>query len=495
MISTSVDEYQNDTEIQSLHSLAYVNRAKKFIEKEGYDEAEDILLQALELPQKDALVYKYLGLVYDKQKNFEKAVEVYQSSAEIGPLDKNVWQKLGFALIAVEKYVEAEKSFENSNRVSAGNTDTYTGWGMSLMKQGEYEQAREKFSTAVNINKYNFSAIFLSAVMDINLEEYDKAESKLIFLANVTPNETNTFEYAHLKFLKGDYETALRYANISLEHNSCMLPSYLLIAKIHSLNFNKDEAISSFETAEARELTSFALYFEWGLALERFHMYSEAKEKFLLAMDFDNKNPVLLANLALMNALLDSFDDTYIYSQMVSEIAPDNKILKLINGIIDYEKDEFSSAVRLLKDGMSGDFLDAINSYYLAKCYEKMNDEVRVKDYYEAALQKNPVYLNAYLAYAKFMIDNEDYAEAKRKLRKAMRISPENTVVLNALFFVGYKLEKENSCEFNIKELFLLAEKIKNIDIEKFLYDNELAELIGVLEPKSEHLSVLYDEN
>ena len=65
-LSSSIDKYQEETVIQSLPSYAIVNRAKALMAKEKYAEAEVVLKKALELPQKDALVYKYLGAVYEK---------------------------------------------------------------------------------------------------------------------------------------------------------------------------------------------------------------------------------------------------------------------------------------------------------------------------------------------------------------------------------------------------------------------------------------------
>ena len=222
-----VDKYKKDTVIQSLPTLTFVNRAKKMIEQGDFVEAEDVLKKALELPQKDALVYKYLGLVYEKTGRNDLAVESYQNSAEINPQDKNIWQRLGFSLISTGKFEQAEKAFENSDKIQCGVSETYTGWGMALMKQEKFSGAREKFAKASNMNKYNFSAMFLCAVVEIKLEMYDKAEEKLAFLTKVYPNEGNTFEYARLKAIKNDYADAIYYAKKALEYNSNMLPAYI----------------------------------------------------------------------------------------------------------------------------------------------------------------------------------------------------------------------------------------------------------------------------
>ena len=261
-LNSSIDDYKKDTIIQSLPSYTFVNRAKKLLENEKYDEAEKILLEALELPQEDSLVYKYLGAVYEKMGKHELAVENYQKSADLDPNDKNIWQRLGFSLMSVQKYEQAEKSFENSNKIMANNTDTYTGWGMALLKQKKYSEACEKFKKATAINKYNFSALFLCAISEIKLEMYDKAEMKLKFLSSVAPNESNTYEYARLKAIKNDFDNAIFYAKKSLDFNPQMLPAYILLGQIYAEKYDEKNSIQSFILAEQIRSDDEKLYLE-----------------------------------------------------------------------------------------------------------------------------------------------------------------------------------------------------------------------------------------
>lgn len=485
-LNVSVEQYREDTVIQSLPSFAHVNKAKKLIEKNELEKAKEILIKALEFPTKDALVYKYLGIIYDKEKKFDKAVAAYQIAADWNPHDKIIWQKLGFALIAIDKYEEAVKSFDNANRIFSGNTDTFTGWGMALMKQKKYEEAREKFSEAVKANKYNFSAIFLQAVMDIRLNDYDKAEMKLTFLANVCPNETNTYEFAHLKFLKGEKEGAIHYAVKSLDINPNMLPSYILIGKTYALNFDEDNALSYFQMAENRDLISPTLYFEWALVLEKFEKYCEAKAKLEKALELDSENYDALANLGLCNVVLKNFDEAKNLLEKVLEKEPDNRIVKQALGIIAYENSDYDNAIIRLKESLDDEADDSINYYYLAKCFEKLNNDMKVKDNYETAVLKNPKYISAFIDYSKYLISKEDFAEAQRKLRKALKADGENVEILNLLFFAGYILVKENLYEYNIKETLAIAKKIEDIDPSLFKYPGEKTELSTILNANKE---------
>ncbi len=481
-LNNSVDKFKADTVIQSLPALTYVNRAKVLIEQNKYEEAREILLKALELPQEDALVYKYLGLVYERLGDFEKSVENYQTSADLNPQDRNIWQRLGFALISIGKYENAVKSFENSDRVQANNSDTFTGWGMALMKQHKYAEAHDKFIEAAKHNKYNFSAVFLCAVMEIKLEMYDKAEMKLTFLANVCPNANNTFEFARLKYLKKDYDSAIHYAHKSLDFNPNILPSYILLGQIYALKFDMENSLKYFETAQEKKLTNAALYLEWGKVLEKFEQFDEAILKLLKALEFEPDNIEINSYLGLCYASRKEFDEAQPLLEKVLAKEPENKIVKQALGIVAYEHDDINKALELLR----ADDEDAVNSYYLAKCYEKMNNDTKVKDYYENAILFNPKYIAAFTDYSRYLISRNEYPEAQRKLRKALKADENNIILLNLMFYVSYILVKENLCEYNVKETLSIAEKVENIDRNLFEYPEQKAELTAILHNNSE---------
>ena len=160
-LSKKLDIDKKEAVIQSIPSLAYVNRAKKCIEKKQYQEAEKILEEAMELPQEDALVYKYLGVICEQTGRLGDAIAAYKKSANVNKNDKDIWRLLGFALVNCNQNEEAVESFENANKISPANTDVFAGWGMALMKLKKYTEAHEKFMESVRLNRYNFMALLI----------------------------------------------------------------------------------------------------------------------------------------------------------------------------------------------------------------------------------------------------------------------------------------------------------------------------------------------
>lgn len=485
-LNITVDTYKKDTVIQSLPSVAIVNRAKKLIEQEKYNEALDVLKEADDLPQEDALVFKYKGLAYDKLFKFEEAVKAYKKSANLNCNDKSIWQKLGFALVNSNLYEEAVLAFENADRISSNNTDIFVGWGMALMKLDKPEEAHEKFVKASKLNRYNFTAIFLAAVMEMRLKIYDEAELKLNFLANVSPNETNTYEYAKLKYIQKDYENALFYAKKSLSFNKNMLPVYILLGKIYSLKGDKQLSLDCYINAEELSLVNSNLYTEWGLSLIKFEDYKEAEIKLQMALEFDCDNKEAKTAMALCNIIS---GDVVSSKNILTEVLKENQqnaIALRGMGIIECVNENYENGIRYFKSALEADDTDVINYYYIAEAYLSMNSDMLTKEYFEKSIIENPKHIKTYLDYAKYLGSKGNYADAGRKLRKAYKIDENNLEILNLMFFINYILVKENVCEYNIKETLRLAEKIESINGDGFKYPDERAELSEMLSKMQE---------
>ncbi len=476
-LSDSLDKYQKDAIIQAMPSLALVNRAKKCIEEKKFDDAEKILNKAIGLPQEDALVYKYLGIVYEKTGRLDEAVKVYKKSANLNDSDKEIWRFLGFALLNSGKPKEAEESFENANKISGMNTDVFAGWGMALMKQKRYKDAHEKFLESVRINKYNFMALLLAAIMEVRTGQYNDAENKLSFLANVSPNETNNYEYANLKYIKGDYDNAIHYAKKALQYNKNMLPAYLLLGKLYVIKKQKDDSLKSYEEAFNRELLSHNLFFDWAVTLQIFGCYGEAHEKFLKAQELLPDDNEIKAGLALTFAGLDNVGEAEEYINKIYGFDSENYIYTKARAMILYKKGNYTDAIKEFKAIQNKINFDLSINYYLACCYEKLNDKLNAKEYFEKSLLENPADISVFIRYARFLIHYGEFQDAQRKLRRAQKLDEKNLEILNLLFHVSYILVKENNCDYNVRETLSIADKIKAIDKEAFEYPEECDEL------------------
>lgn len=475
-LNISVSSYQKDSVIQSLPTVAYVNKAKKSLESGNYAEAEEILKKALDISQQDPLVFRYLGKINEKQGNFSQAAEYYARSAKINPQDKEVWLRLGMSQLNSKMFEEAITSFEKANKVSPMNTDVYTGWGMALMRLKKYKHARDKFLTAVKINKYNYTAILLSAVMEVRLCDYESAEMKLAFLTKVAPNESSTYEYANLKLLKSNYKEAEMYATKSININPQMLPSYFILGEVYSLQKNLEKTEKTFRTAISNDLENSALHYEWGKAYLRFFDYEKAQEQFGISLQ---QEPDLIeAKTAL--ALTHAHKQNFTLLDGLKEKYGENVYIQEGIGLERYYAGQYSNAVEMFKKALRTDNKQTYNYFNLAKAYSKLNDKVKTREFFDKFTLENPQYLKGLVEYSRWLVEICDYADAQRKLRKAEKLDGKNFDILNLMFYCAYKLVKDNVCEYNIKEAISIANRIE--PRERFIYEKEYNELKGILE-------------
>lgn len=475
-INKSVDNYQNDTIIQSLPTVAYVNKAKKFIEEKDYNTAIQILNEALDISDSDPLVYKYLGRISEYNRNFNDSVKYYEKVTKLNSGDKDVWLRLGMCYLYTDLLDKAIAAFELANKLLPMNTDVYTGWGMVFMRQKKYALAKDKFNIAAQISKYNFTAILMSAVMEKRLGEYAIAEEKLRFLVKVAPNEGSLYEYAHLKLFQNKYDEAELYANQTLALNKLMLPAYFILGEVFSIQKDYQKTVDNFKTAERLGLKNSTLYVEWGKALVRLLNFEYAQEIFKNALAIDPCDNDAKIGLALIN----SYSNDFALLENLKDKNQNNVYIKEAIGLQMLCNGEYKNAVEMFKKALSIDKHQTYNYYNLAVAYEKLNDSYKVREYFDKFIQYNPEYAKGLNEYGKWLINVSDFEEAQRKLKKAKKLDADNVDTINMLFLTYHALVKKNFSEYNVKEAISIANKA--LELGRFDYmpqKQELEQMLG----------------
>lgn len=474
-LNKSVNNYQSDTIIQSLPTVAYVNKAKKLIEVKDYKSATEVLLSAIDISDKDPLVYKYLGKIAEINRHFKDASVYYEKSANLNSNDKEIWLRLGMSYLYSDILDKAIHCFELADRLSPLNTDVFTGWGMVYMKQKKYALAKDKFNRAAQISKYNFTAILLSAVMEMRLEEYAIAEEKLKFLVKVAPNEGSLYEYAHLKLLQNRFDDAEKYANKVLVLNKFMLPAYFILGEVYSIQKDYDKFDENFQTAQDCGLKNENLYIEWAKGLVRLFRFEQAEEKFRQAIDLDAESNDAKIGLALLNSYQNNFN-------MLDELKEKNQSNVYIQEAIGLEllcAEDFEGAIEMFKKALTTDRYQTYNYFNLARAYAMLDSQYKVREYLDKFTQVNPDYTQGHIDYAQWLINVSDFEEARRKLKKALKLEPDNLDALNMLFLTQFTLVKKNICEYNIKEAISVADKA--LELGRFDYTPQKQELERML--------------
>lgn len=82
------------------------------------------------------------------------------------------------------------------------------------------------------------------------------------------------------------------------------------------------------------------------------------------------------------------------------------------------------------------------------------------------------------------MVEQGDYKEALRKISAAYKLNDKNIDCLNILFYVNYRLAKENLSDYNVEEAIKFAKIISDNYPDLFGYAKEKEELEEILNSK-----------
>lgn len=483
-ISRNVDDYKKLSPSGAMPSVALVNKAVTFLKQNKRAEAEALLLEIMELYPANEGVYRTLGYFYESAKDFEKAARFFQKALNLNPIKKDLFMRLGFAQLSARLNDEARITFERGKNVFKSDADIITGYGMALYRLERFEEARAEFVKAFAIDPHNMNALFLTATIDIMFGDYERAETRLSLLVKVAPAAAHFYEYAKLKKLKADYPNAEALAKQTIEMNKNFLPAYLLLAEIYNAQFEVEKALECVQKAEDNELCSAALY----MARANIYMFQEdfasALESYKKVLEYEQDKSTDM-KILICEILLGELEgkEAAVQALTFDVESEENKetmaVAYMLLGVWNYKTGNLTVAEENFRKALQITLKLPAVYYLLAKIYDADGDNYKTEKYFELTLEKTPRHLQAYKDFIEYYLKHENFAQARFKIKKALKIFPENPYFENLLFHTGFKLLNEHSSDYNVKELLKLAEKLeknstflyadeKNILLEKF---------------------------
>lgn len=468
-ISQNVDDYKKLSPSGAMPAVAQVNQAVKLLKQKKKEEAEALLLEAEENYPGNESVVRTLGYFYETEKRFEKAAEYFQKALNLNPIKKDLFMRLGYAQLSARQNDEARRTFERGKNVFKSDADIITGYGMALYRLEKYEEARVEFVKAFAIDAHNLNALFLTATIDIMLGDLERAETRLSLLVKVAPNTAHLYEYAKLKNLKGDYDSALTFAKQALATNKNFLPVYLLLAEIHNARFEAEEALNWLQQAEDNELYAASLY----MARANIYMFQEnfegALESYRKALEFEQCKTTDM-KILICEILLGINEDREETVNALTD-GEEGETAYMLQGVWNYKAGNLSKAEEFFRKALQITLKLPIVYYLLAKIYEAGGDNYKTEKYYNLAIEKNPYHIKAYKDFVEHYMRKGDFAEARFKLKKVLKTFPDNADFENLLFYSSFHLLNPQSSQYNVKELLKLAEKLEKNST--FLYADE----------------------
>ena len=481
--NTFVNDYKRLGITPAMPMNAYINIANSMYTKGFFKEAENLLQTAICFPTKTSNALINLGIVKQTTGNFDEAIQFYKSAYEKDKTNAKALGLWGNCLAMTGKPDEAIKKYEQAIKINEKDADIYLSWGALLIKQKKYSDAKDKLNKAIKYNTKDARPMYMLAIVEIETGDYDSALERLLNIVSVTENNFEALHnIAYVYFKKGDYDNAISYAKQVLSIFRNKVEKYLLLGDIYAIKNMEKESLQFYEMAEMNGLHTFFLYLSWAVSLQKFNHHNTAIDKLLKANNcLKNKNvDEVYARLALSYYKIGQTEKSIENLNTALKINPTNYMANSVAAEINVDSGNYERALEYL-DTCKEDFVNKGFNYSLrAQCYEHLGKEEEARGLFEKALEYMPNKKEIYIAYTKYLIKQGDFETAKKKL-KGYGDNTDNLELLNLYFLVMYNLAKQGGYKYNIEKALEIAEKIKKIDADSFVYGNETAELKELL--------------
>lgn len=241
------------------------DKVSKLIEYGYYDEADDILIGAIDRNSKDVKAQALWAVSLAKQCKLDPAQNELNELLKKYPDNSNLHYAQGvvdylrttssnmFYRNNAKKLTEdALKEFKKATELDKSNARAYNALGVISLNSGKSKDAKDYFNKAIAADKTYSMAIDNLGTMDFLDGKFSDAEKKYKqSLVYNTQNATAMYHLAQIVMQKQDYTTALSYLNNALYINSNSPAIYNLIGKAYAAQGNEAAAIDSFRKSLA----------------------------------------------------------------------------------------------------------------------------------------------------------------------------------------------------------------------------------------------------
>ncbi len=140
-----------------------------------FQEAEDILAQAMRLDQRSADACSNFGLVCFKLKRYDEARIWQERAIALRPDFPTALTNLGNTLMSLRLFEQAVETHDRAIRLKPDYAEAYCNRGMAQLLLNRNEEANQSFDRALSFRPQHVEAIFGQGIANLNLRRFDAA--------------------------------------------------------------------------------------------------------------------------------------------------------------------------------------------------------------------------------------------------------------------------------------------------------------------------------
>ncbi|MBQ2644085.1 DUF3808 domain-containing protein [bacterium] len=430
-----IDEYTKNSEGSlQIPYLAYVNWGINLSQNEDLESALEKLETSAIMQPNSPLVHLNLGQIQMKKGLFTEALKSFFKTIRLENTNGTAYSLISACYILQNEFKEGENYFKKACKISPDNSEIYTNYAIALAQKGKKFKSLEILKQALKLNSKDFLALHYSGLINCDLAKYEEALTTLEEAYKINQNNPDTLLYLSLcKFKLEKYDEAFLYIEKSLNIRPNYPDSIMIKGIILAKKGKEAECLSCFSANAKGNENNFQYYTYWGMALQIFERYAEAKEKFLQSFELNRENELTLYYLAENYEKEGNLTPALHLYTKITEINNNNGVAHEKIGNILFKNTDYKGAIKAYFNCIKSSRKHLYLYEKIASCYYKIDDLKESETYYIKAIDYNPDLIEAYTGYVNLLIQKGNYKEALRKIRTAYKKAP-NSFEVNNLY-------------------------------------------------------------
>ena len=351
--SKALQFYQRALQIDENHPVLHFNSAVSYCAVGNYESAEFAYEKALRVRPDWIDAMNGLSELYIREKKYKDASEVLDQALLIKPGDKQLLISNGKVNTHLRNYEEAEKSYLRVLQSDDCNHDALLGLESVYETEGRIDDAfgiLSKMGRVMPDNKH-VAGRYAKILIDKNyLEEAYSQLEKMKAAESEDPSLLNLLgQYYTRKNDFGNAENCFRKISMIAPDNiEYIRDSAIQLMKMGDLK-KAETRLQNYlgkNPSDAEALAALGEVYERGMN------YENALKSYKASLEFNPKNPVVLAAV----------------SRIAGRISQDEKAMSIVSEIINTKTDQFTAdslgeSIRMYEDSVgNSDFSDSVTS-------------------------------------------------------------------------------------------------------------------------------------
>jgi tetratricopeptide (TPR) repeat protein len=366
--------------------------------------------------------FSRLIMYFEKENQFEKALEVAEIALQIFTYSVDFYTHKASILLELDRLDEARKCIDYA--LSLAPLDLQT-----CLLRVRYYAAREEYATALilledllnqDLNKNLIPVLLVKAEVVESMSDVGQAYEVLKSILELDPThqEALTAIWSCTEHLKC-WDSSIRFHKDLIDRVPYNPVAWYNLGMAYSCIGEYEKAIDAFEYAFIIDKEFEAAYKDCGDLCFELCRYRQALRIYLEAYDVFGVDMDLLSNIGQCLIHLNKNKTARKYLTKALQLDPYNDELHYYVGISFSREGRWINAINAYRRALDLD--DCREEYYagLGEAYFHLDEMEKAERYFRKAVKDGPEQSFIWLAYANFLIANQQIEKAIKLLNKA----------------------------------------------------------------------------